>query len=246
MVELDNDALWPARCLELDAGGARLPFENGLGLLGSAFEHVVILAEDLHGHIGTHALQHLVEAHFDRLGEFEGLTAIHLPPDLFDTRDQFLLGPGRAVALRPVLFRSVENVEIVLVGGHRVGRHFAGSDAREGVRHLRIMPPDLALRFLLDRETAFERHTDRPIHHRGDRPLVEPGRELRTERLEHQERRAEQDQRADHKQTRMRQPAFQHRRISAFGITDQPGVAPVLLLAGRRAQQPGGQRRGPP
>ena len=199
-VEVDDDALRAAGRFELDALGAGQFLQDGLRLRGRLLQPVVIVAVNLDRYVGADALQHLVEAHFDRLGEFKVLTGVDAACDLFDAGDQLLLRARHAIAGRPVLLGAVEDIQVVLVRRHRVGRHLAGADAREGMRDLRIGTADRSLGPLFDRQALFQRHAHRAIDHGGDRAFVELRRELRSQRLEHEEGRSEQRHRPDDEQ----------------------------------------------
>jgi hypothetical protein len=106
--------------------------QDGRNLVGCRQHRLELLAEDLHGEVAARASEQLVEAHLDRLREFE-IVAGQLLNGFLDALDQ------RVLCERPVgpFLLWLEDYEgIRNVRRHRIGREFRSACLREHVGDL--------------------------------------------------------------------------------------------------------------
>ena len=143
------------------------------------FEHVVVVAENLHRKLSFGAFEHFVEAHLDRLREQDVVVGIDLLEDGVDVLAQLRLVSRPAGRFGPALDIFVENVNIALVGRHRVGSDLARPNARENACDLREILAQPILNFNVSAQRLLKAHPDRFVQHRGNRTLVQGGHEFR-------------------------------------------------------------------
>ena len=117
--------------LEFHLRGFRNLFHDAFDLFGEFFQHIEVIAENLDGEFGFGAFEHFVEAHFNRLGEEQGVIRIYFFQPRFHLLAQLCLVPRAACALRPVLDGLVENINVAFVGRHWIGSNLARANARK-------------------------------------------------------------------------------------------------------------------
>ena len=165
--------------------------ENAFDLLGQFFEHVVVVAENLHRQFGLRAFEHFVETHLDGLREKDVVVGIDFLEHRLDLLAQLRFGRRAARRLRPFGERLVENVNVALVRRHRVGGDFARADARKDARDFRKLCEQPVFDFDVGAQRFLHAHADRLVEHRGDRAFVELRHELRAEPREQPDRTGE-------------------------------------------------------
>ena len=124
--------LWrPSFGLKFDLRHAGGLFENALDLFRAIFQHVVVVAENLHGQFRFRAFEHFVEAHLDGLREENAVVWIDGLEHGLDLLAQLRFIRRAARRVWPFGERLVEDVHVAFVRRHRVGGDFARADAGE-------------------------------------------------------------------------------------------------------------------
>ena len=244
MLGVDLELGRAALGLEFDLRHAGRAFQDTLDLLGELLEHVVVVAKDFYGQFRLGALQHFIETHFDGLGEEQAVVGIDLLEHSLDLFAQLRLARGTSGGLRPFAERLVEDIHVALVRRHRVGGDGAGADAGEDPREFGELLEELVLHLDVRAERFLHAHADGFVEHRGDRALVQFGRELRAQVREKPERRRKQRGRRAHHHPAKPQRRSQGRRIDPLGEADEQIVALRDLAAQKERAQGGHQREG--
>ena len=180
-VDLHLQLRRPAFGFELDLRRAGRLFQNAFDLFRAIFQHVVVVAENLHRQFRFRAFEHFVEAHLDGLREEDAVVRVDFLEHRLDLLAQLRLVHRPARRFRPLVERFVEDVNVALVRRHRVGGDFAGADAGEDAGDLRKFLQQPILDFDVGPERFLHAHAHGFVEHRGDGTLVELGHELRAE-----------------------------------------------------------------
>ena len=199
--------------------------KNVFDLLCEFFQHVVVVAEDLHGEFGLRSFEHFVDTHLDWLCREEVVVGVHLRKHRADLFVQLGLGARTARRFGPCVKRLVENVNVALIRRHRVGGNVARADAGEHTGDFGKVSQKLLFDFHVGAEGFLQAHADGLVEHRSNRAFVELGDKLGAQAGEQPDRAGQQRHRTSDCQPTSAESGVERRPVKPFDPLHHPVVA---------------------